>query len=299
MNSARRILLLTSDTADRVVIGEQLKGCNLSVETVRSYKEANHKIRFSGRASPDLIILALYFSDAPEKKGGFFKENGVTLLSMIRASETYKSVPVIFIRSLPGPSLGDPLTVELTEPINTNDLFRKVAMCLKVDVKELFAAQRTNRKLWKSQHSFANTSAPPVPTWDVFLCHASEDKHFAGDLAKELTSSGLNVWYDEFCLNLGDSLRERIDHGLATSRFGIVVLSPNFFKKKWTAMELNALVSREVAGNKLILPIWLNLSFEQVCAVSPILADRVAAKAEDGIARVATKILQVVKGLMC
>ncbi len=75
---------------------------------------------------------------------------------------------------------------------------------------------------------------------DVFVCHASEDKDkIARPLAEGLRSSGLNVWYDEFSLKLGDSLRGSIDRGLADSRFGIVVLSHHFFSisKSWPQNE--------------------------------------------------------------
>ena len=68
--------------------------------------------------------------------------------------------------------------------------------------------------------------------FDAFICHASEDKEdFVRPLADALSQFHLHIWYDEFSLSVGDGLRRAIDHGLAKSRFGIVVLSPNFFKK--------------------------------------------------------------------
>ena len=67
---------------------------------------------------------------------------------------------------------------------------------------------------------------------DVFISHASEDKDaIVRSLASALTSEGLKVWYDEFTLRIGDSLRQKIDRGLATSRVGLVVLSPAFIGK--------------------------------------------------------------------
>jgi len=70
--------------------------------------------------------------------------------------------------------------------------------------------------------------------WDVFICHASEDKDsFVRPLAIALQEAQLKVWYDEFTLNAGDSLRRSIDKGLAGSRWGLVVLSPYFFAKEW------------------------------------------------------------------
>ena len=61
--------------------------------------------------------------------------------------------------------------------------------------------------------------------FDLFICHASEDKDaFVRPLATRLREEHVEVWFDEFTLEMGDSLRESIDRGLATSRFGVVVL---------------------------------------------------------------------------
>jgi hypothetical protein len=46
------------------------------------------------------------------------------------------------------------------------------------------------------------------PEWDVFVSHASEDKEgFVRPLAEALKDRGLRVWFDEFTLRVGDSLR--------------------------------------------------------------------------------------------
>jgi hypothetical protein len=105
--------------------------------------------------------------------------------------------------------------------------------------------------------------------WHVFISHASEDKQFVRSLAKALRSRGLRVWYDEFTLRVGESLREAIDFGLANSRYGIVVLSNHFFAKEWTKKELAGLVSREVSGKKVILPIWHEISIDDVKNTHP------------------------------
>lgn len=97
--------------------------------------------------------------------------------------------------------------------------------------------------------------------YDVFLSHASEDKAEVGaPLARKLRSWGVNVWYDDFILQIGDSLSEKIDYGLANSRKGVVVLSHNFFEKKWTKRELRGLIAREIDDQQLILPVWHNIT---------------------------------------
>jgi threonine synthase len=132
--------------------------------------------------------------------------------------------------------------------------------------------------------------------WDVFISHATEDKEtFVKGLAQELTQRGLRVWYDEFELNVGDSLRRTIDRGLTESHFGVVVLSPAFFSREWPKKELDALVTREVDGRKIVLPVWLHIERSQVAQSSALLADRVAAKAEDGLLAVADAICKAIR----
>ncbi|WP_257811951.1 DUF1883 domain-containing protein [Burkholderia glumae] len=114
-------------------------------------------------------------------------------------------------------------------------------------------------------------------THDVFISHASEDKDdFVRALANALIAQGLNVWFDEMSLRIGDSLRQKIDRGLATSRVGLVVLSPAFIKKGWTNYELDGIVTRTVSGEQVLLPIWHNITKQQVMDFSPSLADKVA-----------------------
>lgn len=114
-------------------------------------------------------------------------------------------------------------------------------------------------------------------------------------LAEALVQRGLGVWYDEFELKMGDSLRRSIDRGLHDSRFGIVVLSHAFFSKEWPQKELDGLAAREVAGTKVILPIWHRVSREEVLRYSPTLADKKAAPTSAGLAAVVREILDVVR----
>ena len=113
--------------------------------------------------------------------------------------------------------------------------------------------------------------------YDVFISHAWEDKEdFVEDLASKARTAGLRVWYDKFSLVWGDSLRQKIDAGLASSYFGIAVLSPAFFAKQWTQYELDGLMEKANSGTGRLLPIWHKLSKDEVAKHAPSLAGRLA-----------------------
>ncbi|QEM70289.1 toll/interleukin-1 receptor domain-containing protein [Geobacter sp. FeAm09] len=138
------------------------------------------------------------------------------------------------------------------------------------------------------------SAAPKQPQkeWDVFISHASEDKEaFARPLASALQDAGLHVWFDEFTLRVGDSLRRSIDKGLAHSKYGVVVISESFLQKEWPQKELDGLVAREFEGNKVILPVWHNVALETVRSNSPLLADRLATSSQKGLQQVVKDLL--------
>lgn len=135
--------------------------------------------------------------------------------------------------------------------------------------------------------------------FDVFVSHASEDKDaIVRPLAHALAAHGLEVWYDEFELRIGDSLRRKIDYGLANSRFGVVIISQHFLAKNWAQYELDGLVTREMAGGQqVILPVWHEISKEQIIRWSPSLADKLALRTTDAtVDEIAHEIASVVGG---
>jgi hypothetical protein len=131
-------------------------------------------------------------------------------------------------------------------------------------------------------------------SWDLFISHASEDKdEVARPLADEFIKLGLSVWYDEYTLTVGDSLRRCIDRGLAGCRYGLVILSPHFFQKEWTQKELDGLVAREDGSEKRILPVWHNVTRSEVVAFSPPLADKLGVSTSKGLKHVVKEIMRV------
>lgn len=133
--------------------------------------------------------------------------------------------------------------------------------------------------------------------YDVFISHASEDKEeVVRPLANALKDKSLNVWYDEFELKIGDSLRQKIDKGVANSKFGIVILSKNFIKKGWTNYELDGLITRSISNQQLLLPIWHNITKQEVIDYSPSIADKVArSTSTNTIEEIAEEIAEIIK----
>jgi hypothetical protein len=130
--------------------------------------------------------------------------------------------------------------------------------------------------------------------WDIFISHAKEDKDdFVVPLVRELLRKRprLKIWFDNLELELGDQLLQKIDQGLTGSRFGVVVLSRQFFRKRWTQSELAGLMAREELGKTVILPVWYNISRKDIAGYSPILASRHAVLSSIGLEAVADEII--------
>ena len=103
------------------------------------------------------------------------------------------------------------------------------------------------------------------------------------------------MWYDEFEMKIGDSLRRKIDKGLANSKFGVVVLSKDFIKKGWTNYELDGIITKATTGEQVILPIWHNITKREVIDFSPSLADKLARNTSSfTVDEIASEITEVI-----
>ena len=132
--------------------------------------------------------------------------------------------------------------------------------------------------------------------YDVFISHASEDKDaFVRPLALRLKQLNIEVWYDEFSLRPGESLRRSIDLGLTKSRIGVVILSRHFFQKQWPNWELDGLVQRQNDDRRRVLiPIWYDVGKDEVLKYSPPLADKVAIVFRGNIEQVAQELNEII-----
>jgi hypothetical protein len=128
----------------------------------------------------------------------------------------------------------------------------------------------------------------------LFISYASEDEPFVRVLAEALSKQYEKVWYAPYELTLGDSLLKKINAGLGSCDYGIVVLSKHFFSKKWPQAELDGLFALEDQTRKIILPIWKDIMEEEVKSYSPILAGRLAVSSKQGLQKVLDAIRMAV-----
>jgi hypothetical protein len=127
----------------------------------------------------------------------------------------------------------------------------------------------------------------------VFISHDSRDKDsIARPLAHELRKIVGRVWFDEYSLKLGASLRESIERGLRECTRCVLILTPNFLSNTgWTKTEFNSIFTRElIERTNVVIPVWADVTSKQVYEYSPSLADKVAANWQDGCTAVAKRI---------
>jgi len=105
----------------------------------------------------------------------------------------------------------------------------------------------------------------------TFVSHASEDKPFVKDLVDTLIRYGVDPWYDEYQIRPGDSIRERVNDGLRSSNYGILILSHNFYAKQWPKEELAALHNLVAQGN--LLPVFYGITVADLRTYDPLLVD--------------------------
>ncbi len=104
----------------------------------------------------------------------------------------------------------------------------------------------------------------------AFLSHSSRDKQFIRKLAADLTENGIDVWFEEQKILVGDSITEKIGQGLAQSDFFVIALSENSVNSAWVKKELSNAVIQEIEKRAVtVLPIRLD-----DCEIPELLRDK-------------------------
>ena len=76
----------------------------------------------------------------------------------------------------------------------------------------------------------------------VFISHTQRDAEWARSFAKALKERGVSVWFDEFDVQPGESLREALESGLRNSDVLVAVLDAEAPAKPNLFFELGAAI---------------------------------------------------------
>jgi hypothetical protein len=106
------------------------------------------------------------------------------------------------------------------------------------------------------------TGKPPA----AFLSHSTVDRNTAYRLATDLRAAGIDVWYAEWELRAGDSLRRKIDEGIDRATHFIVLLTSASLKSEWVQTELDAGLVNRISGKCRLIPVLFGVSNEEVPA---------------------------------
>jgi len=108
-----------------------------------------------------------------------------------------------------------------------------------------------------------------VPDRKVFVCHATEDKPTARRIAAYMRQAGAEVWLDEWEINVGDSIVERINEGLSGATHMLLLLSATSVQKPWVRREFSSALMRQLSSHSVrVLPVLL-----ESCEIPAILSD--------------------------
>jgi len=129
----------------------------------------------------------------------------------------------------------------------------------------------------------------------VYLAHASEDKAMVKPLAEGLMRRGINVWYDNWEIGYGDSLRRKMEEGLGDCTHFVVLLTETSIKKPWVNEEIDAGLMGAVEGTAKFIGLRHDLPLS---SVSPFLKTRLTPEfkpGEEGLEALAGEIYGISK----
>ena len=93
---------------------------------------------------------------------------------------------------------------------------------------------------------------------NVFVSHRSSDVATAVKLAEEIRNAGHNVWLDEWEINLGDSIIDRMNQGLTGATFLVICCSSAGVVVPWMGREWMSALARQLNGKNIrLLPVLL------------------------------------------
>lgn len=153
-------------------------------------------------------------------------------------------------------SIRDPQTGEFPTIVMRGDSIDSLSMHVE-GTPSLIEAVRSRMEDDEMLEEQTDTGDTAIPR--VFLSYTHENMGLARDVAQTLQSNGIDTWWDQWCINAGDSLRRKIDEGLGECTHFLVLLTPESIQKPWVNQEMDAGLVRSLNSKCRFLPIRYRL----------------------------------------
>ncbi len=133
-----------------------------------------------------------------------------------------------------------------------------------------------------------------METKDIFISHAHEDKRdYVYPLLKEFENNAISYWLDEIEIGWGERIIRKVGDGLISSKF-VLVLSTNIsLEKKWTQIELETALTKEVNTSELVVLPVLVASEDKVFRKFPLMNSKLYLRWEAGADAIANKLTKL------
>ena len=93
---------------------------------------------------------------------------------------------------------------------------------------------------------------------NVFISHRRADAKKAERLATEIRAAGHEVWLDDWNINLGDSIVQRMNEGLQGATYVVICYSSSGVMSPWMSREWMSALARQMNGHGVkVLPVML------------------------------------------
>lgn len=94
--------------------------------------------------------------------------------------------------------------------------------------------------------------------WDVFVSHNKAHRLQVKQMVHQWRACGLQVFFDEDCIEPGEDIGEGIERGIQDSRHVVLVLTPAAVRSRWVALEAAcAMYTDPDSRDRRIIPLML------------------------------------------
>lgn len=149
-------------------------------------------------------------------------------------------------------------------PLFDNELFLYSDIDLSKYMEELISlasSQKIKLTIFDSNYAKEWSNINELKT-SAFLSYSYSDKNIARNIAQEVMNSNNScyIWFDEHQIIAGDNLYDKINHAIANTKIGILLISQDYLtNENWAKHEFQSLLNK-----KQFIPLVLNLEHTEL-----------------------------------